>query len=318
MHGPQAQYLLAQAMHHLSYLMSASGHGAHPHPGVEQPSWPPLPAPGHVSGLAGPSASSYGPPPHFISRGSYDTPHSTPPHSRHRHSFNSSPIASSGVSSSNSIPSAYTTPVRAHPYPYTFTPSLSNATLPPSSPEDQHTASPPSPHLRHGDIEITRSKSLMRGQSKSRGRRVSFRIDDDRAHGLNEHERGQRRSLLPLRFDQSQDDDDNGIDELELPDLSGQTSSNRGRGKSARRESPSGFDVRMSPTPRSGTEKGKGKAKVVTALVVGTTRIGEESESLTRVLPGHREGRRYERGQTPGPPSVTGRTRSILRREKRP
>lgn len=239
MQGLQAQYLLAQAMHHLSYLMTASGHAAHPHPNTGHPSWP------------------------------------------------------------QSV-SAYSTPVHhPHPYPYAFTPSLSNATLPPSSP-DRATSS--SVHTSPDDVEITRSQSFVRGRSKSRGRRVSFRIDDDRPHGLNERERGQGYAL-PLRFEEDHEDD---ADELGLS-----SSPNRDRSTITRRESSSRSGIRRSPTPRN-----KGNAKP-TLFMDASWDESEPDESPTRARSKQQVGRLYERGQTPGPPSITptSRSRSILRRK---
>jgi hypothetical protein len=276
--------------------MTASGHAAHPHPNTGHPSWPQS----HAATGPGPSPSSYGPPPQFNSYSVGWTPSNTPTHLRHRQrtdAFDSSPIAS--PSSASTSVSAYTTPVHPHPYPYTFTPSLSNATLPPSSPDR---ATSVSPHISPGDVEITRSQSLVRGRSKSRGRRVSFRIDDDRPHGLNERERGHGHAL-PLRFEEDQEDD---ADEL---GLSG--SPNRDRSKITRRESSSGSGIRRSPTPRN-----KGKAKA-TPVMNATRDESEPDESPTRARSKQQVGRRYERGQTPGPPSITpaSRSRSILRRQ---
>jgi hypothetical protein len=277
--------------------MTASGHA---HPNAGQPPWP--------QSSPGPSSSSYAPL-HFNAHNTNWASYTTPTHPRHRQPsdvFDSPPIASSSASISAST---YTTPVHPHPYPYAFTPSLSNGTLPPSSPDQTITSS--SPHTSPGDFEITRSKSLVRGRSKSRGRRVSFRIDDDRSHGLNDRERDQGHGL-PLRFE-SQDDD---VDELGPSSPSKHapaTSSNRSRSKSARRESSSGSVVRTSPMPRS-----KGKGKAVALETTGDATVYEKWPS--RAHSRHRVGRRFERGQTPGPPSIVpapSRSQSILRHEKR-
>ncbi|KDQ62415.1 hypothetical protein JAAARDRAFT_189742 [Jaapia argillacea MUCL 33604] len=155
----QGQYLLAQAISHLTYVMTATGF-----PGVNQP--PQHPWPNQSSS----GSSSFPPYPHA------PYPHHTPwapitPTHRSHHRTNhdqrsSSPPSTAGPSMSNSV---YTTPSSHHPqpYPYMFDPSMSNATLPPSSPVP---SSPPlSPGLDH------RSKS--RGRSKSSGRRVSFKLD---------------------------------------------------------------------------------------------------------------------------------------------
>ncbi|KAG6832003.1 hypothetical protein H0H92_006039 [Tricholoma furcatifolium] len=65
----------------------------------------------------------------------------------------------------------YATPTHhIHPYPYSYDPMLSNATLPPDSP-DVH----PSPRVNANSIP--RKKSLVK-RSQSRGRRVSFKGED--------------------------------------------------------------------------------------------------------------------------------------------
>ncbi len=61
----------------------------------------------------------------------------------------------------------HSTPDHPHPYPYSFDPSMSKATLPPSSPE------PPSSPIRPRE----RRKSLV-SRSRSRGRRVSFHVEE--------------------------------------------------------------------------------------------------------------------------------------------
>jgi hypothetical protein len=276
--GPQAQFLLAQAMHHLSYLMNASGHA---HPNVAHPPWPLPPTAG-----PGLPSSSYVPPTSHNS----DWPlYSTPSYRRHRRrsdAFDSSPIASSSAS-------AFTTPVHQHPHPYTFNPSMSNATLPPSSP-DQPSSPPSSPSQNYPSV---------RERSKSRGRRVSFRIDDDRPHGLSDRERS-------LRFDNH----DNRIqDDIDPPASSSPSkyaqaaSSKRGRSKSIRRELSIESAVKTSPPQMR--SKGKSKAVIMDDA--------ESDESPSRASAKTRS-RRFERGQTPGPPSATpaSRSRSILRHEK--
>ncbi|EKM79365.1 hypothetical protein AGABI1DRAFT_128521 [Agaricus bisporus var. burnettii JB137-S8] len=73
----------------------------------------------------------------------------------------------------------HSTPDHPHPYPFTFDPSLSAASLPPSSPE------PPSSPLKPRE----RRKSLV-SRSYSRGRRVSFCADEigDESSGGDESE----------------------------------------------------------------------------------------------------------------------------------
>ncbi|KAG6903261.1 hypothetical protein C0995_000156 [Termitomyces sp. Mi166 len=72
-------------------------------------------------------------------------------------------------------PPTYSTPIHhPHPYPYSCDPMLSNATLPPSSPEV-----PSSPGMSAGaSSRQSRRKSLVE-RSQSRGRRVSFREESD-------------------------------------------------------------------------------------------------------------------------------------------
>ena len=136
---PQAQFMFAHAWH-LSYLMAS---GAIP--------TPPLPNPGYPSGL----------PP---------WPPYTPSHQRHRthptHGFDT-PSSDAGPSRS----SMYSTPTHhPHPYPYSYDPGFSNGTLPPSSPISSPALSSP----------ILRPASVPPGQrSRSRGRRVSFKLDDN-------------------------------------------------------------------------------------------------------------------------------------------
>ncbi|KAF8798798.1 hypothetical protein BYT27DRAFT_7343190 [Phlegmacium glaucopus] len=70
--------------------------------------------------------------------------------------------------------SIFNTPsYRPHPYPYSYDPNLSHATLPPESPES---ASSP-----EKSSQGPRKSSMAR--SRSRGRRVSFKIDDESGDG---------------------------------------------------------------------------------------------------------------------------------------
>jgi hypothetical protein len=141
----QNQFVLAQVMHNLNYLMAAIGYPS------------PIPPP-HVQDANGHSSArfpSYPQPP---------WPPYTPTHSRH---YNAHP-AGDAISASSST-SAFATPTHLHPRSrsHTVDPSYSSGTLPPSSPE------PSSPIL------VSASRSRSRGRSKSRGRRVSFKLDDD-------------------------------------------------------------------------------------------------------------------------------------------
>ena len=126
---------------------------------------------------------------------------------------------------------------------------------------------------------------------------MSFRIDDDRPHGLNEQERGQADGL-PLRFEDHNDD----VIELVLSSPSKHAPSNRGRSGSARQESSSRI---------------RGMAKG--AVMDVSADEPDPNESPSRADLRQRVGLRYERAQTPGPPSmapVVSRSRSILRHGK--
>jgi hypothetical protein len=70
--------------------------------------------------------------------------------------------------------SIFNTPYHSHPYPYSYDPNLSLATLPPESPESN--SSPEK--LSH---EPRKSSMARSSRSRSRGRRVSFQIDRGRS-----------------------------------------------------------------------------------------------------------------------------------------
>lgn len=287
MQAPQAQFLLAQAMQHLSYIMTASGHHqSNSNPGL--PAWPYQSA----AGLGHPPQSFVSSP--YNSGESDQVLYTTPTHHRHyRHSsqgFDLPPVASSSAS-------MYTTPAHTRQNPHEINPSFSGATLPPSSPD----LSP----QRSSSLSNGRSKSLTRARSKSNGRRVSFRIDDDRPHGFNDHERTQ---LNPT--DSSLDDW--GPLELSSPSKhSPITLSKRGRSKSTQLESS--HSPAIEPMTRSVGLKGKEKANV--DVEHNSKSKGLTSHSRTETL----VGRRFERGQTPGPPSAAppARSQSILKHVKR-
>lgn len=261
--------------------MTAAGHA---HPNVAHPSWPQPPAAdsGH--------SSSYIPP---SSHNSNWPLYSTPLHHRHRRrsdTFDSSPFLSSSAS-------AFTTPVHQHPYPYAFNPSMSNATLPPSSPDYQ--SSPPSSPSRY--------PPSIRERSKSRGRRVSFRIDDDRPHGLSDRDGS-------LQFDNH---DNFTQDDIDLPSSSSSPNysqarpSKRARSHSVRRDLPS-ESLTETNMPQL---RFKGKSK---AVIMDDSEGDVECQEPPSRASAKTQGKRSERGQTPGPPSVTRalRSRSIARREK--
>ncbi|CAL1713093.1 unnamed protein product [Somion occarium] len=143
-HDPQAQFHFAQAVHHLAYLMAGSA--------------PPLG-----------SGTSY--PPYHIPW----PPPFTPSHQHRRKSRlqegeSSSPEA--GPSTSRSDP--VSTPTHtSHPYPYSYDPNWSSSTLPPSSPPQSSPLPSSSPPTSPVPL-----RPAIRERSQSRGRRVSFKLDD--------------------------------------------------------------------------------------------------------------------------------------------
>ncbi|KAK7690088.1 hypothetical protein QCA50_006734 [Cerrena zonata] len=162
---PQAQFHFAQAIHHLAFLMTGSTLNAGtPHAPYQIP-WP-APAP-------------YMPP--------------QPSHrqtSRHGGEESSSP----GAGSSRSRRDVMSTPTHtSHPYPYSYDPRWSSSTLPPSSPPRSS-----SPIVSSPPTSPVPLRPALRERSRSRGRRVSFKLgDDDRPH------------VRP-----GEDDDDGEVDEL--------------------------------------------------------------------------------------------------------
>ncbi|TFK52555.1 hypothetical protein OE88DRAFT_1807440 [Heliocybe sulcata] len=197
----QAQYLLVQAMHHLSYLISAT-----PAPGV-----PPL---------------GWAPPTTFPPLPSYPFPQEprppqTPSHrhrSRSRH--RSAALAQSSSSSSPTRPSSssiLSTPSHTrHPLPHSYDPAYSRATLPPSSPPLSSPRLPQSPdspidweEMRPKSARYTSpskdtrcrspvkasidSSSPSKGRSKSRGRKVSFKLSVDEAPSRGRKGKGKER-----------------------------------------------------------------------------------------------------------------------------
>lgn len=81
----------------------------------------------------------------------------------------------------------HSTPDHPHPYPLSFDPSMSKATLPPSSPE------PPSSPIKPRE----RRKSLV-SRSRSRGRRVSFHVDKE-VSGWSESDEYESSPARPLK-----------------------------------------------------------------------------------------------------------------------
>lgn len=240
---PQTQFHFAQAMHHLAYLMSGGAFSA----GTPHLPYPmPWPSP-------------------FIPQ---QPPQRHKSQSRHASEEFSSPGA--GPSRSRSDPT--TTPTRAsHPYPYTYDPRWSSGTLPPSSPP--RSSSPPT--------SPAPLRPALRERSRSRGRRVSFKLgDDDRPHV-----RPGDDDDIALREEEEESEEDvmSTPDRLailaspEIPVATPTRSARSGRRRST--ESPSPSQSRM-----------RGGLGDVISLEADDGR---------------------ERGQTPGPPE---RSRSLTRR----
>ncbi|KAJ7505298.1 hypothetical protein B0H11DRAFT_1977954 [Mycena galericulata] len=165
------------------------------------------------------------------------------------------------ASASGSSPYSYPrTPHHPHTYPYGFDSGASSATLPPSSPPSSSpTSLPSSPIHGHGG---GRRASLV-SRSRSRGRRVSFRIDGELRDDEDEAHSGSPNSP-PNRSRLRQHDDE---------------------------ESEGGSDS------YSMKRKDKGKKKVAEADFSESraSRNGSDSQVKTRA-------RLAERAQTPGPP----------------
>ncbi|KAL6302762.1 hypothetical protein BKA93DRAFT_929402 [Sparassis latifolia] len=262
---PQAQYQIAQAIQHLSYLMNA--------------------AIGIPPGQGFPDSYS----PQYLGHPPPWPPY-TPTHTRHRSrqpQLFGSP--SSGVGASGSSSSAFTTPMhKHHAYPYGFDPSFSGATLPPSSPiSSPEPSSPISP--------IDRGKSIARARSKSRGRRVSFKLTDD------------DRPLPPTPRDDSADDD---------PRERTASQSRQGRDSkpamtSALRAKAKGRNTAQTLSTGSSTSaSAKGKS-------LAQHDDSDAEEDTVKSSSGNR-GRRLERGRTPAPPSQRERGASARAKSRGP
>ena len=262
---PQAQYAYAQAWHNLSYLMAS---------GVLPPLQPPLP-----TNFSYPASS--------ISFPSAPFPPYTPSHQRHR---THPPHVLNTPSSSSSIGMPYSTPTHhQHPFPYMFDPAFSNGTLPPSSPISSLQSSPAR------SSPILRPASVPHGQrSRSRGRRVSFKLDA--------HERPVALSPPRCDEDEGEEEEDDGDDVSDSPPSR----------EHARRPAPK----RHSGTPGpSRPPKDKGKAR---ADRPPKPRFEEEEESEseeeplrdTRKKSASTRGRTPQRAHTPGPPPVRDKSTS--------
>ncbi|KAI9058338.1 hypothetical protein FKP32DRAFT_1688767 [Trametes sanguinea] len=247
--APHASHLLAW----MSYFM-ASG------------ALPPLPPPSHP-----PPAPGFHHDVPFPSHGYPSTP------SRGRHHSDQSHHRTFGTPSSEAGPShssAYSTPAHySHAYPSWFDPGYSSGTLPPSSPIPSSVMDS-SPSLRPASVPPGQ-------RSKSRGRRVSFKLD------------GNVRALSPTpsRDRQNNEESEEHYDAHASDD---QHDYARGRSRSrGRREN-------TPMLPKNG--KGKGKARAVSPSGESDDDGDEErKEPAERTVPDR--GRPPPRARTPGPPS---------------
>lgn len=228
--GPEAHAMIAQAFQSLSYLMTATGYVAPNAVSPPQGGWPQPPPAG------------YAPP--YPEDGHW--PPYTPAHQRHFRD-------TSGSSS------AYNTPTHPHPYPRSYTPSFSGATLPPSSPP------PPSSPVEESSSG-GRPRSLVVGRSKSRGRRVSFKLDEEDRPDMGEP------SSPTARVHQRR------------PPSPSQTSSTSNKHGHAKSTATAGM-------PIAATAKAKG---------VGTARPLAGNDENRRDS-SKAQSKAFERGQTPGP-----------------
>jgi hypothetical protein len=284
---PRAQYIISQAVHQLSCLMTS----VPPHTST-QPWPPPQQQQQHDP--------AYHPPP-FMPYQNTPWPLYNPIHHPPHPSYPSS-------SRSNSPP--FTTPRHSHHNSYD--PTFSSGTLPPSSPEPP--SSSPLRSVAESSTSQARPKSLVR-RSKSRGRRVSFRLDGDDGDDAYDSE--------PPAGPSSSKTAVAGTSQ----DPGGTQPARRGRGR----------PPKSSPQPKhvsehvSGADKGKGKTRVQDE---GSQRVQRDSSRdnvgvRSSTLSESSASRRLVRGQTPGPPSrpvpkrpatpanvPTGRSHSVGRHEQ--
>lgn len=153
----------------------------------------------------------------------------------------------------------YTTPTHhPHPYPYAYDPEFSNATVPPDTPEV--TSSPGEPK------ESGRRKSLVE-RSKSRGRRVSFKIERE----------------------------DIDVDAMDI--YSSPTGNHANRGMSERGHGSESDE----PSPSKLKMQGKVKErKQKSGVVESKSKHGPEGVERDRKDGSSQKGL-FKRGQTPGP-----------------
>jgi len=194
----------------------------------------------------------------------------TPTH-RHRRSQRrdlSEMPSSDAASSFSSIPA---TPAHPHRYPYSFHPAFSGATLPPSSPPDSSGPSSPTDH----------SSPVARGRSKSKGRRVSFKLDDDDKPAP---------PKLPA------------LDHEELSEASNavQLRSRRGHGAKLHDDRPAVKNKGILREPSVEWKDKSAKSKKAKDKTRADD-VSDSSSSEDLSVPARRGGRRHERGRTPGP-----------------
>jgi hypothetical protein len=303
---PRAQLIISQAMQQLSRLATGNppGSAAPQHSYNQQP-----------QGERRPPA--YQQPPHFQYQNPQWEPY-TPTHHSHQ-SYGSS---SSHSTERHSL-SVNSTPSRPHPYPYSFAPSSSGGTFPPSSPEPL--SSPPR-FVAEPSTSHRRATSLVR-RSQSRGRRVSFRLEGE------EFVAGGSLSAPSSEDENSR----NGLDRRAVVKHGG-TKSRQGPGevkasssrssvsRDTRQERPSqewskrNKSPHVEHSPMQSQSKSKGKARA-DLRHNGRVYSSEESEVESYSPPATTRGT-FVRGQTPGPPShlvsprSSSRSRSVVRREK--
>ncbi|KAF5382535.1 hypothetical protein D9615_002803 [Tricholomella constricta] len=166
--------------------------------------------------------------------------------------------------------SIYSTPTHhPHPYPYAYDPNMSRATLPPDSPEVR-SSSPLMESVSGGG----RRKSLVR-RSQSRGRRVSFRLEE----GV--------------------------MDTMEIS----ASPAVRGKGDCPPRDREKTHRVDSAPKEHASVMQKKGRGKEVTRRKMPNSdseaevEVEVEVETLSR-------GRSSMRSQTPGPPAYVEDLRS--------
>ncbi|KZT12046.1 uncharacterized protein LAESUDRAFT_720016 [Laetiporus sulphureus 93-53] len=262
---PQWQARMAQAFQYFTYFMSAAA--------------------GMPAGQ-GPSGEFPFPSP--------STPFQWPPwtpasghRQSHRRQHRGSRSPDAGPSDRSSV---YATPAHSYSYsdPFTMGPNYSEGTLPPSSPP-RDSSGPSSP------LEPTSSASRYR--SKSRGRKVSFKLDDESRPAPQDD--GDSVDGAESRRSMTREIRDSSLESRYLT---------RSKEKSQGRNPTRQTDRRLAETQRK-SEKARGKAKA--------TVVSDGSESEYAKSPGGGM-KKYERGRTPGPPSPQERSASVVgRRRKR-